>query len=128
MLYLKWHVLLTAVGTTPVELLQHVLADLVSCQRTLLIRHACDFRILHTLGVKAPQFLRDGRNRTQPHEAPDPRHRGINPMLQAWREPSCWPCPIEKPWLSVTRLALPPIAPDRTPVREFLFDLLAAMR
>jgi len=31
-------------------------------------------------------------------------------MVQAWRYPALWTCPIEKPWFPVARVALPSAA------------------
>ncbi len=78
----EWCVFRPAIDTFPAPFLQQILPDLVSGQGALLVLGPGDFRILHGLGIKPHQLLRQRRHRRPSHQLIDPCQHRIHPMFE----------------------------------------------
>src|ERR1700676_4964167 len=124
---LQRHTRGVAVGALAPPLLEKIFTYLVPEQLSLLILDTGDFRVLHRLHVQAHQLHRQRRHRCPAHDAPDPRHRRIDPMLKAWREPARSASPVVEPGCAITQVGAAPAAPECASLRQCFANLSAAV-
>ena len=69
------------VGALMVPLEQDVLSELIARKRSVLIIHAFDIRVLQGLGIETRQFMADGADGAEPHQAAHPREHVAHTVL-----------------------------------------------
>src|SRR5258706_7508256 len=79
---LQGHILRATVGAPPAELLQQILADLITGPFALLVFHFTDVRLLKKLCIEADQLLRDSANGSIPSQSRYPGQHIADARLQ----------------------------------------------
>src|SRR5260221_2372024 len=124
----KWPVRRAAVGALPAELLQQILADLITGQFALLVFHPTDLWILQELSIEADYLLGESSNRSKPAEPPHPGQDVADARLQGGWKPAFGASAVVEGGGAVTRRGLtgclvgrgprgPPASPPRPPAQ-----------
>src|SRR5260221_6464462 len=102
----KWPVRRAAVGALPAELLQQILADLITGQFALLVFHPTDLWILQELSIEADYLLGESSNRSNPAEPPHPGQDVADARLQGGWKPAFGASAVVEAGGAVTSRAL----------------------
>src|SRR5216683_670067 len=127
MLHLEGNAGLLAIATCPLPLFEQVLLDLVALERPLLVFQVADLRVFQRLQIEADQLLADSHDRGNAAQPFNPGHDVADSALQGWRKPVLSPSPVEKPWLTIARLALSSATPHPPALVQGFLDLRPPM-
>ncbi len=103
---------ITGVSALMVEFHQHVFAEFVAGQFSVLVFDPFDVGIFHQLNVESDQFHRDPLDRVCAGESVGPGTNIFDAALERRREPSIWALSVVEARLPITGLSGAAVAPD----------------
>lgn len=127
MLDLQRHMLNATIGALPAPFFKQELAAGISGKSPLLVFNASNVGVVHLLHVELDALDGNFSNARPTAETVDPSQRGVNTVLQRWRQPVFGTDSVVEPCDTVTGLAPAPAPTQRTAGIQGGFNRLAAM-